>query len=339
MTGDEQMELDSEKPAPRRWKSRIVAILAWAYLVGIVALWVFLKLEGDRWWVGVVAMFGPRWICALPLILLIPFAWALHRRSLWILALGTLIAVFPVMGFCIPWNRLIQQNKSARSIRVLTCNVHHYALDPTRLADVIASVHPDIVVLQEWDPQYELPVFGTSGWNVTVGGEMALATRFPIQAAKELPGTSAFGYTINTPAGAIDVFNVHLSSPHIPLRDAIVGTPNAENILETNSAIRERESRELRELSRKIHGPLLIAGDFNLPPDSTIFRDNFSEMADAFTAAGFGFGWTYRGDWTTTRIDHILSNSQWTCEDCWVGSDVGSPHRPLIADFSVRGAQ
>jgi vancomycin resistance protein VanJ len=33
------------------------------------------------------------------------------------------------------------------------------------------------------------------------------------------------------------------------------------------------------------------------------------------------------------RIDHILAGPGWYCARCWVGPDVGSPHRPVLADL------
>jgi endonuclease/exonuclease/phosphatase (EEP) superfamily protein YafD len=37
------------------------------------------------------------------------------------------------------------------------------------------------------------------------------------------------------------------------------------------------------------------------------------------------------------RIDHILAGPGWQAERCWVGPDVGSPHRPVIADLIWTG--
>ena len=39
------------------------------------------------------------------------------------------------------------------------------------------------------------------------------------------------------------------------------------------------------------------------------------------------------------RIDHILAGPGWRCGRCWVGPDVGSPHRPLLADLVYSPAQ
>ena len=322
---------------PRR-HGTFVAFLSWIYALEIVSAWLFLKIEGDRSWLGTIAIFSPRWIVILPLAFLVPLALAFNRRCIWILAIATIGAIFWVMGLCLPWRVLIAPERSGLAVRVLTCNVHGQVLHSHQLADLIAAVHPDVVVLQEWSPPYESTIFGDGQWYVVTTGPQCIATRFPIDAVRVFLNGSAVRYTLETFAGRINLFSVHLSSPHPPLFAALLGEPGSKPDLEKNALEREDQSRELNRITRNISGPLLIAGDFNLCPDSPIFRQNFSEFVDAFEAAGFGFGWTYRVNWTTTRIDHILGNSRWICRDCWVGADVGSPHRPLIADFSLSSA-
>lgn len=329
----------ADSPVPRPRRSRwIIALLSWLYAIEIIAAWIFLRFEGDRSALGTIAIFSPRWVVILPLVLLVPLAIAFNRRCIWILAVATIYALFWVMGLCLPWRPLFARGNSTPAVRVLTCNVHGEALHPRQLADLIAAAHPDIVVLQEWSAPYEFSIFNEDNWNVINVGQQCLATRFRIDAAQELPNAAAVQYTLETPSGRINLFSVHLASPHPALFDAVHGMPNGQADLEQNVLDREAQSRELNRLTRDVSGPLLIAGDFNLCPDSPIFRENFRKFSDAFDAAGFGFGPTYRVQWIRMRIDHILSNSRWVCRDCWVGMNVGSPHRPLIADFSMSSA-
>jgi endonuclease/exonuclease/phosphatase (EEP) superfamily protein YafD len=334
----EETEAACSTPRRPRRRSRIIAWLSWIYAIQIIAAWLFLRFEGDRSWLGAIAIFSPRWVVVLPLVPLLPLALAFNRRCIWILAVATFGGLFWVMGLCLPWRALLAPGRSALAVRVLTCNVHGQALHSQQLAGLIAAVHPDVVVLQEWIPPYESSIFGDGDWNVVTTGEQCLATRFRINAVDELQDGSGVHYALETSAGPVNLFNVHLASPHLSLRAALHGMPNGKADLEKNAIEREDQSRELDRITRSISGPLLIAGDFNLCPDSPIFRENFREFADAFDAAGFGFGWTYRVEWTATRIDHILSSRQWTCRDCWLGTDVGSPHLPLIADFSMSSA-
>jgi vancomycin resistance protein VanJ len=77
--------------------------------------------------------------------------------------------------------------------------------------------------------------------------------------------------------------------------------------------------------------PLVVAGDFKLPPESQVFRRHWGDLHDAFAEAGFGFAWTKETSWDRARIDHVLHDRDWTCYWCRVGPAVGSDQRPLIA--------
>jgi endonuclease/exonuclease/phosphatase (EEP) superfamily protein YafD len=82
---------------------------------------------------------------------------------------------------------------------------------------------------------------------------------------------------------------------------------------------------------------LLIAGDFNLPPESAIFRASWGGYTDAFPAAGCGYGYTKFTRWWGARIDHVLAGAGWQVRDCTVGPDVGSDHRPVLATLEWVG--
>src|SRR5258707_8361859 len=58
------------------------AILSWLYLILILALWAFLRIAADRWWVATLLLFGPLWVFALPLAILLPAALLFRPRSL-----------------------------------------------------------------------------------------------------------------------------------------------------------------------------------------------------------------------------------------------------------------
>jgi len=305
----------------------------------MIAVWGFLHIYGDRTWLGTIAIFSPRWIVLLPLFLLAPMAMLFNRRCFLIVIPVTIIAIFAIMGLCIPIGPSYTPKSSDLSVRVLTCNVHGQTLQPERLVALIADVHPDIIILQEWLAKYREDVFGDGQWNIDQDGEHCMATRFRIDLAERVQFWSAVRYTIATPAGRINILNVHLGSPHIAMNAILHGIPGGKSDLEKNILQRENESSTIRQIAGTISGPLIIAGDFNLSFDSPIYLDNFGDLPDAFDKTGLGFGWTYRVKWTSVRIDHILTSGGWICRDCRVGPDIGSPHRPVIADFYLPAGQ
>jgi endonuclease/exonuclease/phosphatase (EEP) superfamily protein YafD len=82
---------------------------------------------------------------------------------------------------------------------------------------------------------------------------------------------------------------------------------------------------------------VIVLGDFNMPPDSAIYRQFWSDFSNAISSAGFGFGSTHFTHRTAVRIDHVLAGPGWRFRRAWVGPFVGSAHRPVVADVDVTG--
>lgn len=109
---------------------------------------------------------------------------------------------------------------------------------------------------------------------------------------------------------------------------------------EANALIRRRESQRASAWAARDArtSPVVVAGDFNLPVESTIYRESWRSWMNAFEARGRGFGYTKsEGSLLRIRIDHILATRQWfRVSGAWLGPDVGSDHRPVIADLMFR---
>jgi endonuclease/exonuclease/phosphatase (EEP) superfamily protein YafD len=143
------------------------------------------------------------------------------------------------------------------------------------------------------------------------------------------------------PRGEAQVFNLHLTTPR-PGLEAILdgrrgidlaGLPALEKILQ----IRDEESQAISRWVDQHPGPKIVVGDFNMPAYSTVFRRDWGSLTNAFSAKGFGFGFTKltetKGHEFGARIDHVLVSPPWKCVRAWVGPDIGSDHRPLVVDL------
>jgi endonuclease/exonuclease/phosphatase (EEP) superfamily protein YafD len=108
--------------------------------------------------------------------------------------------------------------------------------------------------------------------------------------------------------------------------------------LEAVVRLRANESAKVSRWIAGFSGPKIVMGDFNMPIESRIWRRDWADLADSFSAAGCGFGFTKisekRGWSYGARIDHVLSSPPWLCQTCLVAGDIGSDHLPLIALFS-----
>lgn len=319
---------------------RIVQFGCWLYLAAVLVIWAIVGWAGDRWWPASVMMFGPRWIYALPLVILVPAVVVFRRWALWPLGIVLVIIVGPLMGFCMPWQSLVAAKTPEPRVRVLSCNVHYGQLDPVALGLVIKETQPDIVALQGWLGKHRPIVFAEGAWHVRRDGELCLGTRYEIRGVEVgadwefREGRGALAqYHIEWPVGTIPFFNIHLASPRTGLEALADHRPGAGAILQANSTLRRTQAEVIRRLTIEGGSRTLLAGDFNTPPDSAIYAEFWSPFRNAFSEAGWGWGHTFFTRRAAIRIDHQLAGPGWRCRRCWVGPEVGSPHRPLIADW------
>jgi vancomycin resistance protein VanJ len=352
---DLQVENSPKESAPPVTPSpplrrRLVRACAGVYFWAIVGVWALIEIGGDGWWVGTAVMFAPKWVWLLPLILLVPAAALFHRKSLVALTISAVVILFPMGRFCVPWRMALpsQEGGSAQlplKLRVVTLNADHKDLHPDDLARLVNDLHPDLVVLQAWRSRYEAKVFA-EGWHLHRDDELCLASRFPIASSRRFdgdkfpafknhPGTLAL-YQVGTPTTPLHVVNLHLATPrdglaallHRALRDGA-------NDLANNSRARLEQSRTARDIANALPGPVIVAGDFNTPTTSSIYRECWSDRVNAFSTAGWGWGHTHFTPHTGVRIDHVLVGREgWAVDACYVGPDVGSAHRPVIADVT-----
>lgn len=332
----------------RRW-------LLWAnvgalnYSLVVVAVALLLHTMGDRWWFATVLLYSPRWIWGLPLLILLPGALWLRRRALVPLVIAAAIVVGPIMGWRLPILRAAAAEGEA--IRVLTCNVQGGETACQRLAELVLAEQPDIVALQECsaDVEFSWP----PGWHVLREGSLLIASPHHLSQPQhslrrhprsEWPPTNALYCRVEAPARSIGFCCVHLQTPRPGLEQVLdrwtIVAPARSWMLRDETQYRRWESEELEAWLAEFGGPMIVAGDFNTPVESAIYRAVWGRQANAFDVAGMGFGYTKYSDkrgWSYgTRIDHILFDREMIdCRECRVGKDVGSDHRPLIAELAI----
>lgn len=318
------------------WVSRA----SWSYLAVLCVLWIVMRWLGDRWWVGTVLLLGPRWVSGIPLVGLVPAAALFRPRTLAVLGAAAFMVAFPLMGLCIAAPHRNNASAAPPGLRVLTCNLHGRATDLNLLARLLRQTRPDLVALQEWPHGATLDPFAEGTWYVAGEGELRLASRYPLvpvyDPSQEAGGFAQFQLLLGQ--SLVNVFNVHLLTPHRALDELAELQRSGIQHLQSNIVERSAQSALITRLARASGDTALLAGDFNTPCDSAVFRRDWSDgFGDAFASAGWGFGYTYRVRRTATRIDHVVFAGRWRCTRCWVARGIGSPHRPLIADLQLTG--
>lgn len=320
--------------------SGLLRMICCLYLAALVGAWAFLY-AGDTWWPATFLLFGPRWLFAVPLIVLVPLAAWLRPRLLIVLLVAAVVALGPLMGFVVPWSHLLTSAPEGPKLRILSCNMHYGKYDAAPLDELLREVKPDVVLLQEWHRANRSSVMAEPGWHAQRNGSLFLASRFPVRKVEVLgkysmdPQGLVERCEIDTPAGLVTIFNLHLASPRLGLSQ--VAEEEGAGNLESNSELRRQQSEFIAGHAEKVKGPLFLAGDFNTTPESVLFRSVWTDYRDAFSSAGWGWGYTFSTRIIATRIDHILLGKGWYCSRCWIGPFVGSLHRPVLADVIWMG--
>jgi len=326
----------------------LLSWLAWSYLALVGALCLILFIGGDRWWPATVLLFSPRWLALLPLILLTPIAVWLNSGCLIPLLIAAVVVAGPFMGLR---TGIAPQSGNATSvIRIITCNIEAGSFDAGALSRLIQETRADIVALQECPRDIRQNLKLSKAWHGVEEGGLAIFSRYPLKQSITLksmhpphkwPRTSLLGCTVASPGGELAFHTLHLPSPRNGLQNildrATIFNLSRTGMLERETAVRLQTAGQARRVIAAQTLPVIIAGDFNMPVESSIYRETWSGYANAFSSAGRGYGLTefasIRGFGIGVRIDHVLSSNGLKVQLCETGPDVGSDHLPVIADI------
>jgi endonuclease/exonuclease/phosphatase (EEP) superfamily protein YafD len=309
-------------------------------VLAAVVLWEL----GERWWPATVFLFGPRWLLLLPLAVLLPAAALLRPRMLAPLLAAAVVVLGPVLGLRVHWRQWGSESADAPGLRVVTLNADGGERVVGQLPRLLAELQPDVLVLQECAGVLADAVGRAPGWFHHADQELCLLSRYPITRAVMMDRSSleevsadGFGgsgfvitYTLAAPFGPVSLTNLHLETPRKGFDFLRRLDPDG---LGSNTLLREIESHRARQWVDRAGAAALVAGDFNLPVESSIFREAWGDFGDAFSEAGMGFGMTKYNGWVRARIDHVLLGRGWRAVRASVGPDVGSDHRPVVADL------
>jgi len=327
----------------------ILAFCAWCYLAGTLAALALMYLTGDRWWPGTFLLYGPRWMLALPLIPLLPLALWRRPKLLLPIVLGGLITLGPFMGF--RYSLTTPERVGKGVVRVLTCNIGGKDFDSNKLSKLIRDLDVDLVSLQECPRNLKLDL--PPGWHSLQPGGLAIFSKYPLKKHTTVSGmhlpdtwprTSLLPSIVSTPYGEISFNSIHLPTARFGIMHMLDRKYGINiyktNILEKESQNRFYLSQKSKNSLRQIDNPIIVAGDFNMPVESYIYKQHWSNFSNAFSKTGKYYGWTTYNQIKkiphAIRIDHILVNEKLNCLATETGYDIGSDHRPLISDVLIK---
>jgi len=330
------------KSPKRRHLLATLSILNVAFLI---LLWIAETFIAERFWLTTGLLYFPQHWIGIPAIVLL--VWSLYTReiklSLLKLASTFFFAIY-FLGFNIPFRA---EPVIGTPIRVMTYNIHYGSGGAANIVEVIEQQKPDIVCMQEtrafgtWrDPVPELQRL-LPGWHMSRGAEVATFSRHPIIRQKAHPMGQPFGRVVletvvNVRGQQLSVFNTHISTGgNFEKCDRPKYWWTMPRYVLGTAEVRAKQLPILLKAAQGATTPAIIAGDFNNPPRGLFYRKLTRDFRDAFDAAGWGTGFTFRSDLPVLRIDHILAGAGVAVHRCHVPRVNASDHRPVVAEISL----
>jgi endonuclease/exonuclease/phosphatase (EEP) superfamily protein YafD len=224
-------------------------------------------------------------------------------------------------------------------MRVVSANVLAWRAPTRETVGWLLEADPDILAVLEYSHAWSetfAPIRERLPYAIERPTDdprgIALFSRYPLRDA--LVTLAPTGYlpfidaTAETPAGPVRITVVH---PLAPMRAAHVDARDAEIAW---------HARRLANASL----PLVVAGDFNESPDGHAFAGFVESSGLRPAREGFGRTPTWpsgNGEWRVptflqTAIDHCFVSRHFDVAHFDRGPDVGSDHRPILADVVLR---
>jgi endonuclease/exonuclease/phosphatase (EEP) superfamily protein YafD len=335
-------------------RTNVVRVLTAVTFLLVTTFWLLRYVPGNEWWLYTALFYFPRLPLLLPpAVLLID---SILRKDIAPVAVNIAslaVVAGPLMGLSVGGLLSSQaEANAAPPIRVLTSNIQGGQSRPYNLLHEIRRSRPDIILLQEVTPQsLELLEQELADWRGVSSGEFWVAARERPRIVGECQ-TRPFGRTTalacetSVNGEPVTVVSVHLTTVRWGLEKLLgqaplEGATSRVDAFVDFESLRFEEARATREWTRTLKGPLILGGDFNATPQLRLYSAHWSGLANAFTDAGLGYGYTARCDdpafWPANtpwvRIDHLLSSADWRCMNVGRGRTAGSDHRLVWADL------
>jgi endonuclease/exonuclease/phosphatase family metal-dependent hydrolase len=277
---------------------------------------------------GLTPLLGPPAVVALGIGL------RQHRRMLTVLSAATAAALIfsTLTGLGVPLGTRPPAG-TLPTLRLFSANVYDANPDVGRIAEEIQAAVPDLVALQEVDPDGATAIqrsgvlarfpYGLAEIRTGPSG-IGLWSRFPLtdERVQEVSGMPFISATVDFGGRRLRVYAVHMVAP--------LGHD------------RSRWRAQLRWVDAALHGergPLVVAGDFNATRYHRSFRRLLSDrLVDAHERRGRGWATSWPADqWPfppLLRLDHVLVSPDIGVRSIREGRGHGSDHRPIIVDLA-----
>ena len=307
------------------------------YSLAALAGWIFSEIGVPDMAVFEMALAGWRlalWLAPeLLLMALVLRHWAAVR-----------LALVAVLVLAVQWGPYFFQSvpdADGVPVRVTTFNLRTASEtgDLVRLVQIVRELQPDILALQEVSVfgavhlavalQDDLPYMALEP-HTTRGSGQGVLSRWPIldEAYWEyddlLYSNGNQRVVIDIDGQPVVLYNLH---PWPPME---WGGPTLFEFRPEQDRSHRDALRDSIERIRADSGPLLVAGDLNMPETFNEYHALADILTDAYRAAGTSVGFTYPAALTVIRLDYVFYNDAFAAVDAYTG-----PHQRVSDHLSV----
>lgn len=246
------------------------------------------------------------------------------------------------------------QPEQVKILRVMTYNVHGCVggdgkLDESRIAEVIVSMQPDVVALQELDVERtrsrglhqarylasHLKMdfhFHPALTQLSEQYGDAVLSKLPMQLLRQGKLPTSSSRLAFEPRGALLV-QLDCGNEPVHLLNTHLGLSWSERLAQIQALL----GPEWAENSIRQH-PFVLCGDFNALPGSLVYRTIIRRLKDVQRwSLRSRPRFTFPSRWPVTRLDYIFMNSRFTVRKVIVPNNrltqVASDHLPVVADL------
>ncbi|MFV9551510.1 endonuclease/exonuclease/phosphatase family protein [Algibacter sp. PT7-4] len=248
-----------------------------------------------------------------------------------------LLSVISLIVYCICFNSffqintaLISNNKDPKTdaLTVLTFNTQgfkHYKKEgkidiDQEIIRFIQNKSPDIFCIQEFAAmKYKFfkeaypNFFKTNLFAAPNKSVMAIFSKYPIinKGFVDFPDSDngAMFVDVKINNRIIRVYNLHLESYKINLGSNFNSPKLLNNVINTISHVEKKRKGQAEIMNthiEKYKGKVIICGDFNSTPFSSVYRLIKNNYKDSFIESGYGLGKTFEFYKYPFRLDYVL---------------------------------
>ena len=317
----------------------------------LLFVFLFRWVLGENYWVSVILLYMPQKYFIYPFVFLLIIS-LLFRK--WISSFVNLVSILIVVFLFMQYNPGLFRGHSSKvkqgqEIKVLTYNIRAGTYGRQGLTRFLSKADADIIFLQEarqttkkdYPDPIPLIVESFEGWNYIRGGngnELMILSRFPFLNYQE----SRLGDFRKCLMGEVIIngrkvllINVHFSTAKKG-RSLFRSGPYIPEYLQHTADVRKEQVDGLVKLIPK-DKPVIMAGDFNSPPNSQVHRKITKVLKDSFDNGGKGMGLTFSSRKALWRIDYIYASKDFIIKKCKVLKAKTSDHLPVWSRLVLTG--